>query len=89
MAVLRDEASFVEFSEYVLARRDVPLWELRGLYERRLRLKSITVHTGEAYRKTLPADERHLTNREREAKVFAEAESQGRNIEKLPEKAQF
>tara|TARA_B100000470_G_scaffold219966_1_gene207668 strand:- start:3334 stop:3603 length:270 start_codon:yes stop_codon:yes gene_type:complete len=89
MAVLRDEASFVEFSEYVLARRDVPLRELRELYERRLRLKSITVHTGEAYRKTLPVDERHLTNREREAKVFAEAKSQGRNIEKLPEKAQF
>ena len=27
--------------------------------------------------------------REREAKVFAEAKASGRNIEKLPEKAQF
>ena len=89
MAVLPDGATFAEFADYVLTRRDVPLSELRELYERRLRLKSITVHTGEAYRKTLPVDERHLTNREREAKVFAEAKSQGRNIEKLPEKAQF
>ena len=89
MAVLPDGATFAEFADYVLTRRDVPLSELRELYERRLRLKSITVHTGEAYRKPLPVDERHLTNREREAKVFAEAKSQGRNIEKLPEKAQF
>jgi hypothetical protein len=30
-----------------------------------------------------------LTNSERERKMFAEAKSQGRNIEKLPEKATF
>lgn len=89
MAVLPDGATFAEFAEYVLARRDVPLSELRELYERRLRLKSITVSTGEGYRRTLPADEQLLTKREREAKVFAEAKAQGRNIEKLPEKAQF
>ena len=89
MAVLPDEASFQEFAEYVLARRDVPLSELRELYERRLRLKSITVSTGQGYQSTLPPEEQGLTNREREAKVFAEAKSQGRNIEKLPQKAQF
>ena len=89
MAVLPDGASFQEFAEYVLARRDVPLSELRELYERRLRLKSITVSTGQGYQSTLPRDEQGLTNREREAKVFAEAKSQGRNIEKLPQKAQF
>lgn len=89
MAVLPDEASFQEFAEYVLARRDVPLSELRELYERRLRLKSITVSTGQGYQSTLPREEQGLTNREREAKVFAEAKSQGRNIEKLPQKAQF
>lgn len=89
MAVLPDGASFQEFAEYVLARRDVPLSELRELYERRLRLKSITVSTGQGYQSTLPPEEQGLTNREREAKVFAEAKSQGRNIEKLPQKAQF
>ena len=89
MAVLPDGASFLEFAEYVLARRDVPLSELRELYERRLRLKSITVSTGQGYQSTLPREEQGLTNREREAKVFAEAKSQGRNIEKLPQKAQF
>ena len=89
MAVLPDGGSFQEFAEYVLARRDVPLSELRELYERRLRLKSITVSTGQGYQSTLPREEQGLTNREREAKVFAEAKSQGRNIEKLPQKAQF
>ena len=89
MAVLPDEGSFQEFAEYVLARRDVPLSELRELYERRLRLKSITVSTGQGYQSTLPREEQGLTKREREAKVFAEAKSQGRNIEKLPEKVQF
>ena len=89
MAVLPDGASFAEFAQYVLARRDVPLSELRELYERRLRLKSITVSTGQGYESTLPPEERGLTKREREAKVFAEAKASGRNIEKLPEKAQF
>ena len=89
MAVLPDGATFEEFAEYVLARRDVPLSELRELYERRLRLKSITVSTGEGYQSTLPRDERGLTKRERQAKVLAEAKASGRNIQKLPEKAQF
>ena len=89
MAVLPDGASFQEVAEYVLARRDVPLSELSELYERRLRLKSITVSTGQGYQSTLPREEQGLTNREREAKVFAAAKSQGRNIEKLPQKAQF
>ena len=89
MAVLPDGATFAEFAEYVLARRDVPLSELRELYERRLRLKSITVSTGRGYQATLAPDEQGLTRREREAKVYAEATASGRNIEKLPEKAQF
>tara|TARA_X000001036_G_scaffold437261_2_gene482210 strand:- start:546 stop:818 length:273 start_codon:yes stop_codon:yes gene_type:complete len=90
MAVLHDGATFEEFTAYVLKRRgQVPLVELQELYERRLRLKSITVSTGEGYQSTLAMDERGLTKREREAKVVAEAKAQGRNIEKLPEKAQF
>ena len=90
MAVLPDGASFEEFTQYVLERRgNIALTELQELYERRLRLKSITVSTGQGYQSTLPPEEQGLTNREREAKVFAEAKSQGRNIEKLPQKAQF
>ena len=90
MAVLRDGATFEEFSEYVIQRRgQVPLVELKELYERHLRLKSITVSTVQGYQSMLPRDEQGLTRREREAKVDSEAISQGRNIEKLPEKAQF
>ena len=90
MAVLPDGATFEEFTEYVLKRRgQVPLLELQELYERRVRLKSISVNQGNGFDSTLPPDERGLTKREREAKVFAEAKSQGRNIEKLPEKATF
>ncbi|MCH2362763.1 MAG: hypothetical protein MK329_17050 [Pirellulales bacterium] len=90
MAVLPDGATFEEFTEYVLKRRgQVPLLELQELYERRIRLKSISVNQGNGFDSTLPPDERGLTKREREAKVFAEAKSQGRNIEKLPEKAMF
>ena len=90
MAVLPDGATFEEFTEYVLKRRgQVPLLELQELYERRIRLKSISVNQGNGFDSTLPPDERGLTKREREAKVFAEAKSQGRNIEKLPENAMF
>ena len=50
MAVLPDGASFEEFTEYVLKRRgQVPFQELQELYERRLRLKSITVSTGQGF----------------------------------------
>jgi len=89
VAVLPDGATFEEFAEYVLARRDAPLSELRELYERHLRLKSITVSTGQGYQSILPRDEQGLTRREREAKVYAEATATGRNVEKLPEKVQF
>jgi len=90
MAVLPDGASFEEFCEYVIIRRGaVPLTELQELYERRIRLKSIIVNQGNGFDSTLPPDERGLTKRQREQKVFAEAKAQGQNIEKLPEKATF
>ena len=77
MAVLPDEASFQEFAEYVLARRDVPLQELRELYERRLRLKSVTIARGETMRKMLPPEDRDLTMKEREKKIISEARAGG------------
>ena len=61
MAVLPDGATFEEFAEYVLTRRNVPLRELRELYERRLRLKSVTIARGETMRKMLPPEDRDLT----------------------------
>ncbi len=90
MAVLPDGATFEEFTDYVLKRRgQVPLMELRELYERRLRLKSVTVSTGQGLQSILPADEQGLTKVERERKIHAEVMSSGRNVEKVSERAVF
>ena len=43
----------------------------------------LRVITGAAARSRLPKDEQHLTLRERENKLVAEAKAQGRNIEKV------
>ena len=83
MALLPDGASFEEFVVYVSERRgDVPLAELKELYERRLRLKSVSIATGETMRAMLPRDEQHLTMREREKKVLAEARAAGHTPER-------
>ena len=90
MAVLPREASFAEFRDYVAAHRgDVPCVELDDLWERRLKLLGIGFATGVGYRSTLPPDEQHLTRGERGRKAEREALSQGRNIERLPDKAYF
>ena len=90
MAVLHDGATFEEFTAYVLKRRgQVPLEELRELYDRRLRLKSITISTGQGLQSILPPDEQGLTKVQREQKVHAEAMASGRNIEKVSERAVF
>lgn len=57
--------------------------ELDEIYDRWVRLNSLQISTGRGFRAMLPADEQHLTSREREAKVVAEAQSQGRNIERV------
>ncbi len=83
MAILPDGASFEEFVVYVSERRgDVPMTELKELYERRLRLKSVSIATGETMRAMLPKDEQHLTMREREKKVLAEARAAGHTPER-------
>jgi len=63
--------------------------ELRELYERRLRLKSVTISTGQGLQSILPADEQGLTKVERERKIHAEVMSSGRNVEKVSERAVF
>ncbi len=83
MAILPDGATFEEFVDYVSERRgDVPMTELKELYERRLRLKSVSIATGETMRAMLPRDEQHLTMREREKKVLAEARAAGHTPER-------
>ena len=83
MAILPDGATFEEFVDYVSERRgDVPMPELKELYERRLRLKSVSIATGETMRAMLPRDEQHLTMREREKKVLAEARAAGHTPER-------
>jgi hypothetical protein len=43
----------------------------------------LRVITGAVARSRLPVEEQHLTLRERENKLIAEAKAQGRNIEKV------
>ena len=84
MAILPVGANFAEFTEYVLERRGaVPLTELKELYDRRLRLQSVTITRGETMRKMLPPDEQDLTLREREKKVLAEARAAGHTPERV------
>ena len=84
MAVLAPDASFQEFAEYVETHKgsktDV---ELEELWVWRQKLLGLRVITGSVKRSMLPPDEQHLTLRERENKLVAEAKAQGRNIEKV------
>ena len=91
VAVLASDASYDEFCSYVRGiREDVHDDELEDLWEWRLKLLTLRVDTGSGWRsRALGADEQHLSKREVDEKRFAEAKSQGRNIERLPEKAMF
>ena len=63
--------------------------ELIDLWEWRQKLVWVRFDTGRAFRAQLPPDEQHLTREQRGRKVEAEAKAQGRNIERLPDKAYF
>ena len=90
MAVLPAGASYDEFCTYVRGiREDVHDDELDDLWEWRQKLLGVRVATGRGFRAQMPADEQHLTRAERGRKAEAEALSQGRNIERLPDKAYF
>ena len=87
MAVLAPDASFTDFTAYITRVRGcLATEELEELWQWRQKLLGVRFDTGRGYLSQLPPDEQHLTNKEREAKVFADAKSQGRNIEKLPER---
>ena len=63
--------------------------ELIDLWEWRQKLVWVRFDTGRAFRSPLPPDEQHLTREQRGAKTEQEAKAQGRNIERLPDKAYF
>ena len=83
MAILAKNASFKELAEYVETHKGPKTdTELEELWEWRQKLLGLRVITGTGYRSQLPPDEQHLTLREREKKVIAEAEAQGIQVER-------
>ncbi len=91
MAVLPPGATFDDFVSYTESLRG-PLEPvvLEDLWEWRQKLLTLRVDTKAGWRsRALASDEQHLSKREVDEKRFAEAKSQGRNIERLPEKAMF
>ena len=91
MAVLPREASYGEFRDYVVERRGpLPCAEIDDLWERRQKLLTLRVDTRVGWRsRVLASDEKHLSRRELGDKRLAEATAQGRNVERLPDKAYF
>jgi len=91
VAVLPPDATFDDFVSYTESLRG-PLEPvvLEDLWEWRQKLLTLRVDTKAGWRsRALASDEQHLSKREVDEKRFAEAKSQGRNIERLPEKAMF
>jgi hypothetical protein len=88
--VLPREATYGEFCGYVVGLRGaLTRAELDELWERRQKLLGIGFATGAAFRSLLPPDEQHLSRKERGQKTMQEAQANGRNIERLPDKAYF
>ena len=90
MAVLPHDATFDDFVSYTESLRG-PLEPvvLEGLWEWRQKLLGIRIDTGRGFRSQMPPDEQHLSREELGRKTMAEASANGRNIERLPEKAHF
>ena len=90
MAVLPRDATFQDFVSYTESLRgSLGSDELTDLWEWRQKLLGIRIDTGRGFRSQLPPDEQHLTREQRGRKVEAEARANGRNIERLPDKAMF
>ena len=82
--ILPPDATYDEFCAYTVALRGpVGDDELMDLWEWRKKLLGIRIVTGRGYReRECPIDEQHLTMREREKKVIAEAEAAGITVER-------
>ena len=90
MAVLPHDATFDDFVSYTESLRGPldPL-VLEDLWEWRQKLVGIRFDTGRGVVNRLPPDEQHLTREQRGRKAEAEAKANGRNLERLPDKAYF
>tara|TARA_B100001146_G_scaffold223313_1_gene237670 strand:- start:3701 stop:3961 length:261 start_codon:yes stop_codon:yes gene_type:complete len=77
--ILPSDATYEQFETYVTdLKGPKSRLELAELWEWRQKLLGIRVVTGRGYReRECPADEHHLTLREREKKVIAEARAAG------------
>ena len=84
--ILPSDATYAEFREYVEdLRGPLSCAEMDDLWDWRQKLLGGRVVTGRGYReRCVPQDEQHLTLREREKKVIAEAQAAGRTIERAP-----
>ena len=83
--ILPSDATYAEFREYVERQRGpVSCVEMDDLWDWRQKLLGIRVATGRAERDRLPPDEQHLTMREREKKIIAEAQAAGITVERAP-----
>jgi hypothetical protein len=90
VAILPREASYREFRDYVVDLRGaLTCAELDELWAWHQKLHGIKFVTGAGYRSTLPPDEQHLSRKERGQKTMQEAQANGRNIERLPDKVYF
>lgn len=82
--ILSSDATYAEFYDYVeTLRGPIGDTEMRELWDWRQKLLGIRIVTGRGYReRECPLDEQHLTLREREKKVIAEAEAAGITVER-------
>ena len=83
--ILPPDATYAEFRKYVESlhgpKGDA---EMADLWEWRQKLLGVKVVTGRTIRAMLPPDEQHLTLRERERKVIADARAAGIEPERAP-----
>ena len=90
MSILPRETTYDEFCTYIVELRgSLSRVELDELWAWHRKLRGIRFATGRGYRSQLPPEEQYLTREERGRKTEAEALANGRNIERLPDKATF
>ncbi len=84
--ILPPDATYAEFREYVEdLRGPLSCAEMDDLWDWRQKLLGLRIEVGRGYReRCVPEDEQHLTLREREKKIIAEAQAAGRTIERAP-----
>ena len=83
--ILPPDATYEQFETYVTdLKGPKSRLELAELWEWRQKLLGVRVVTGRTMRQMLPPDEQHLTLREREQKVIAEARAAGIEPERAP-----